>query len=135
MIPMKKYLIAGLFISLALSIGFALAARPDVTPQLVNVNPSEGRATVIIPAHAVEVADDVFSLGTEIDVDGRVVEGFLFVDSKKAKVKPGTVCGNGVCEPGESPDSLECPAFFGVDWIEWNFPLTPHSTHPKVADG
>lgn len=92
---------------MALIFSVALAVKPDLTSQLVRVNPSKGRATVVIPAHAVEVAPGVFSLGTAMD-NGRVVEGYAIITYKKGFGKPGTECGNGICEPGENPN--KCPA-------------------------
>ncbi|MEK6909620.1 MAG: matrixin family metalloprotease, partial [Candidatus Aenigmatarchaeota archaeon] len=47
------------------------------------------------PANAVEVADDVFSLGTARDVDGRLVEGFMFVDKGHNAKPPGAGAGKG----------------------------------------
>ncbi len=83
-----------------------VVAKPDLK-QVVEVNPSKRHATVAIPAHAIEVAPGVFSLGTAID-NGRVVEGYAIIDYKKGFGKPGTTCGNGVCEPGEN--ARKCPA-------------------------
>lgn len=97
---MKKYLILGIL--LICSVGLVLAGKPDFTDR---VNPS-GK-TVSIPAHAVEVAPGVFYLGTAVD-NGRLVEGYAFIDYKKGYGKPGTECGNGVCEPGENAN--KCPA-------------------------
>ncbi len=68
-------------------------AKPN--QQVVNVVPSGGHATVAIPANAVEVAPGVFSLGTAIDVDGRVVEGFMFVYRKENAKPPWAGGGNG----------------------------------------
>ncbi len=76
---MKKYLILGLLI--VFSAVLVLAAKPEV-------NPSGGHATAFIPAHAVKVAPGVFSLGEARDIDGRVVEGFLFVDNRRENAKP-----------------------------------------------
>ncbi len=53
-----------------------------------------------LPKHAVEVAPGVFSLGWAID-KGRFVEGYAMF------VKPGTECGNGICDPGEN--ARKCP--------------------------
>jgi len=39
------------------------------------------------------------------------VEGYAFVHYKKGYGKPGTVCGNGVCEPSENKNN--CPADCG----------------------
>ena len=67
-------------------------AKPDM--------PDKAKNPVVIPAHAVEVAPGVFYLGKALD-KGRVVEGYAMF------VKPGTECGNGICEPGEN--ARKCP--------------------------
>lgn len=105
---MKKYLIFGL--ALIFSVGLVLAGKPNLERQVVNVNPSGGKATVAIPAKAVEVAPGVFSLGTAID-NGRIVEGYAIINYKKGYGKPGTACGNGICEPGEN--AVKCPVDCG----------------------
>ena len=70
------------------------------------VKPSGGRATVVIPKQAIKVAPGVFNLGTALD-NGKMVEGYAFVRYKKGFGKPGTECGNGICEPGEN--ARKCP--------------------------
>jgi len=95
---MKKNLMLGLFIALVFSAVLVLAAKPDF--QAVNVKPSNGHAIVTIPARAIEVSPGVFYLGMAVD-NGRLVEGYAMF------VKPGTVCGNGICEPGEN--ARKCP--------------------------
>jgi len=74
----------------------ALAGKPEFVEK---TNPS-GK-TVAIPAYAVEVAQGVFYLGKALD-KGRAVEGYALF------AKPGTTCGNGVCEKGEN--AKKCPA-------------------------
>ena len=74
----------------------ALAGKPEFVEK---TNPS-GK-TVVMPAHAVEVAPGVFYLGKALD-KGRAVEGYAIF------AKPGTTCGNGVCEKGEN--AKKCPA-------------------------
>jgi len=69
-------------------------------PNFVPATNTKSGVSVIIPAHAVEVADGVFSLGPALDVDGRLVEGYMIF------AKP--VCGNGICENGEN--AKKCPA-------------------------
>jgi len=64
---------------------FVLAQPPGKERVVAETN---GGNTVIIPAHAVQVADNVFSLGQARDVDGRIVEGFMFIDDRKANAKP-----------------------------------------------
>ncbi len=41
-----------------------------------------------IPAHAVQISDGVFSLGTARDGDGRLVQGFMFIHDKRENAKP-----------------------------------------------
>lgn len=126
---MKKYLTLGLVIVLVFSVGLVLAAKPDFTPP--QANPPRGQAPVVIPPHAQEVAPGVFYLGTAID-HGRIVEGYAIIDYKKGFGKPGAICGNGICEPGENarkcpedcggngeePDTSSCYEFFakGAKW-------------------
>jgi len=66
--------------------------------------------TVLIPEHAAEVAPGVFSLGS-VRVNGRTVDGYAFVHYKKNFAKPGTVCGNNMCEPSENKNN--CPVDCG----------------------
>jgi len=114
----KKIVACCLLVSL-LSVGAVLAAKP-------------ADKTFNIPNSAKEVAPGVFRLGYSID-NGRFVEGYAFVRYKKGFVKPGTVCGNGVCEPsenvnkcpedcgnggGDEPDTSSCYSFLsrGAKW-------------------
>lgn len=81
-----------------------VVAKPDfISAQ------SKGGASVTIPAHAVEVSNGVYYLGQAID-NGRVVEGYAFTLRKNNYAKPGTVCGNGICEQGENANkcSADC---------------------------
>lgn len=68
--------------------------------------------TVPIPSHAVEVSKGVFSLGHAVDMDGKIVEGFLFLHDKKENAKP-----EGVGKP-KKPSSSNCYAFMakGAKW-------------------
>ncbi len=81
---MKSLIIIGIFAVLAFSI-LALA-KPDLTPSLIDVSPSHGKAKVVIPENAVEVSPGIFSLGTAID-KGRIVEGYAFVHYKNKDEK------------------------------------------------
>lgn len=104
---MQKLFIGIISTLLVLStIGFVLA-QPDRVP--ATNDKSNIGVTVIIPANAVEVANDVFSLGAARDVDGKVVEGFMFVDRGYAK-PPGAGKGGG--------GSSTCFAFLanGAKW-------------------
>lgn len=104
---MKKYFIFGLLTAMLItSTGAALAAKPvKIVSEVVN---SKGKATVSIPANAVEIALGLFSLGTAIDPgSGEMVQGYAIVRYKKGYGKPGTVCGNDICEIGEN--AVKCP--------------------------
>lgn len=102
-----KHLIVSLML-MTLITAVIVIAQPN-TDRVLATNDKLG-TTLIIPAHAMQVADNVFSLGTAID-KGRIVEGFMFIDKKKEHGKPGTECGNGICEPGENAN--KCPADCG----------------------
>ncbi len=99
-------------ISIVFISAFVFAAKPDLTRQAVEVNPSEGQATVFIPAHAKEVAPGVFSLGQAQDIDGRVVQGYLFVRNKKENAKPPWAGG------GNDKGTTTCYEFLakGAKW-------------------
>jgi hypothetical protein len=94
-----------LILVLVFSVGLVLAAKPNTT--LVPATNVNSGVSVIIPAHAVEVAPGVFYLGTGID-KGRVVEGYAFIDYKKGFGKP-TGCNNdGKCQGWEDPSCADC---------------------------
>lgn len=90
-------------ISFAFSAG-VLATKPNDIP---NPDIVERRPTFSLPENAKEVSPGVFSLGKVI-YKGREVEGLAIVDYRKGHGKPGTECGNNVCEPGEN--EKKCPA-------------------------
>lgn len=71
--------------------------------------PSKSRV-FSLPKGARQVSYNVFSLGKAKD-KGRVVEGYAIVDYKNPHAKPGTECGNLVCEPGEN--ARKCPVDCG----------------------
>jgi len=93
-----------------LTIGVVLAAKPDTT--LIPATDDKANVPVIIPAHTVQVAPNVFSLGTARDVDGRIVEGFLFIDNRKGNAKPPWAGG------GKGKGESKCYAVFakGARW-------------------
>lgn len=114
----KKYVTLGIVMTLVFSAGLVSAAKPDSTSPLTTVNPSEGRATVAIPAHAMEVAPGVFSLGAAID-NGRVVEGYAVITYKEGFEKPPGTPGNGPPDkPNGEDDTSDCYAFLakGAKW-------------------
>jgi len=115
---MKRSLVFGIIIVL-LSVSLVLAVQSDFV--VVDVNPSNGHANVVIPSNAVEVAPGVFSLGSAKDVDGIEVEGYVFVHYKNKGdgVKPGS---------GGGSTGTTCYAFLanGAKWknVE-NYSLNP----------
>ena len=80
-------------ITLALLVSVFVLAKPDMVP--ATNDKAKEPVSVIIPAHAVELADGVFSLGEASDVDGSVVEGLMFIDYKKGNAKPPWAGGGG----------------------------------------
>lgn len=107
---MKRFLwIVPILATIAFLLPFkVLGARPNLS--LATASPSDDRAIVAIPNDAVEVAPGVFNLGIAV-VDGKKLEGFAFVDYREDHAKPGSQCGNGICEPGEN--SRRCPSDCG----------------------
>lgn len=103
-----------------LSIIFTLSIIAILISVFVIAQPGKERVpattqsgTVVVPAHAVEVAEGIFSLGTAVDVDGRVVEGFMFLhDNKKENAKPPWAGG------GDKGGNTKCYETFakGAKW-------------------
>ena len=111
----KKYLTLGLVITLVFSVVLVSASKPDLT----TLNPSR---SVGIPAHAIEVAPGIFSLGTAID-NGRVVEGYAIIRF----VKPPWAGGP------DNGDTSDCYAFLakGVKWKT----IEPYIVNPSNTRG
>lgn len=103
------------------AVGFVLAQSPERVPA---TNDKSGiGVTVTIPANAVEVADGVFSLGTGTDVDGREVQGFMFVDRGNNAKPPGA-------GGGKSGGETKCYAFFA----KWKT-IEPWVVNPANTEG
>jgi len=87
---------------------FTTLEKPDRTAGMTK----SGR-TVIIPAHAIELAPGIFSLGTAFD-NGRLVEGYAIIDyKKKFHHRPGHTRGG-----GDKVGKSSCFAFLsnGAKW-------------------
>ena len=71
----KKGILFGVFLlGLILAISVVVVAKPN-TDNLRD----------IVPAHAVQISEGVFSLGEATDpVSGKLVQGFMFIDDRKA---------------------------------------------------
>ncbi len=104
---MKKLLILTTILTITL-----IVLVTAVKPNLVPATNTKGNVLVIIPENAVQLAPNVFSFGQTIDREGRIVEGraIIHYKNKEPKAKPGTECGNGICEPGENANkcSADC---------------------------
>src|SRR3989344_4983805 len=90
----------------------ALPALAQIdTGRVLSANNKSGR-TVVIPRQAVQVADNVFSLGSAVDPGtGQVVEGYMVLDNRRMNAKGGS---NG--RPGGGSEA--CYAFLasGAKW-------------------
>jgi len=82
-------------------------------------------AAVKIPSHAVEIAPGLYDLGQAV-VDGEVVQGYMFIDFKKAAAKP-----SGPPKPGNNTST--CYAFLssGAKWKQ----TEQYTLNPANADG
>lgn len=78
---MNKKVLSLFVFSIFLVASVFVLAKPDTGLNASTNNMAD--VLTFIPAHAVQVTDNVFSLGSSVDVDGRVVEGFLFIDNRK----------------------------------------------------
>ena len=76
-----------------------------------------------LPPGAVQVSENVYSLGKAKDVDGREVEGFAFIDKKKENAKPGSG-GNG---------GIKCYTFLAKG-AKWKV-IEPWVANPTNTEG
>jgi hypothetical protein len=95
-------LIAGLIIAKPVFEMFNPQEKIDVP-----VGPSQGKADVKIPAHAIEVAPGVFFLGTEVK-NGKLLEGYAIVDYKRDFAKPSGCNNDGKCQGWEDKSCEDC---------------------------
>jgi hypothetical protein len=77
---LNKFSLALAGLALVVSTSPVLAMPPFLSAELKT--PGTNRP-MFLPATAIEVAPNVFSLGSAQDVDGRLVEGYAFVDYKE----------------------------------------------------
>jgi len=105
----KRGIFLGVFlVSLILAVSIIVLAKPGFIPA-----ESKGGSIIIVPAHAIELAPGLFSLGTSTDVDGKVVQGFMFIhDNKRENAKPPWAGG------GKNKGSSKCYSLFskGAKW-------------------
>lgn len=87
-ISMKQKFVVFLVLGSFLFSGGLIFAKPNFAP--VTVAPSGGHAFVVIPEHAVQIADNVFDLGVQIDkATSMPVRGYAVVHYKERAVKNG----------------------------------------------
>jgi len=104
-------------------------------PPYVAANPDNAsdKAKFKIPAHAVKLAEGVYSLGKAKDVDGKAVEGFMFVHPKNEPAKPDKPDkpgkGGGGKKGGGGPD---CWAFINKS-TKWKM-TEPYVLNPANDD-
>ena len=92
----------------------------------------------VIPSHATEVSKGVFSLGEARDVDGRIVEGFMFVHDKKGYGhKPGHDKGGKPGNGGRDKGGSTCYAFLAKDakWKTVEHYLVDPSNNAGLDEG
>lgn len=95
-----------IFVMGILILGFVLQ------PTVFASNEEKEDKTIEIPDNAIQIAPGVFNLGKAKDVDGKTVEGILFIHNKKGFAKPEGKLGN------VSSEATVCYAFLsGAKWI------------------
>ena len=84
-----------------------------------NSDNASDKAKFKIPAHAVKIAEGVYSLGKAKDVDGKAVEGIMFIHPKNEPAKPDKPDKPGKGGGGKKGGGgTECWAFIakGTKW-------------------
>ena len=121
---MKKYLLV-LFVVFSMSLALAIDFQAATVTNPVTQEPKN---TITIPSKAVEVAPNLFYLGTAQDVNGKIVEGFLFVDNRRENAKPPGA--------GQGKNSGNCYAFLakGAKWKTTEQYITGDGIDPLVTE-
>ena len=109
---MKKLIVALIAISMMLVTTTTVLGTSQ--REEYNNDKSNGHATITLPAHAVEVAPGVFSLGVALD-NGNIVEGYAIITYKEGFGKPSWAGGPG--GPDEA-DTSNCYTYLarGAKW-------------------
>jgi len=115
------YRISAKWVTGVTAIAVMLAASPVLAKPDTNRVPAtntKSNRSVVIPAHAVQIADNVFSLGTALDPQsGKIVEGIMVLDNRGNKAKGGQK--GKPDKPGGNGDSTSnCYSFIanGAGW-------------------
>ena len=86
----KKFLASVASLAAASLVTGAVFAMPNLTPAETQFG-----TQVVVPAHAIELAPGLFSLGTAVDVTGKTVEGYMVFGHKPQHNPPGGGGGGG----------------------------------------
>lgn len=110
----KRLFAIGLSAAMLLSLVGGAFAKPNFkAAEVRNPQTGDSHGQVTVPATAVEVAPALFDLGTARDVDGRLVQGYMFIHYRDAfSHKPGHNQGGG------KPATNKCYSFLanGAKW-------------------
>lgn len=108
---LKSIFLSSLALALILSVTPVFAA--GIQKIAVPNNKSATSVVVSIPEHAVEVSPDIFYLGTSVDSDGALLEGYAVIDRRRSSAKPTNPGGGKGNGGGES-----CYAYLanGAKW-------------------
>jgi len=98
-----------------------------ITPAVAapNENASDkgkANAKFTIPKNAVEISHGIFSLGHATDVDGKTVEGIMFIDYKEKHAKPEGTPGKGKKDKNGGDDETNSCFAFIAKGAKWNTP-------------
>lgn len=108
---MKKIVFSAFALLLMLSVSPVSAG---VDRSLVINTKSKAGVGLAIPDHAIEVAPDVFYLGTSVDADGTLLEGYAIVD-RANKAKPSGTPGGGK-DKNTTTSTCYAPLAKGAKW-------------------
>ena len=111
---LSRIRLAAVMLTLSLSVFPAFAAKQE----------TRSKAHFKLPANAVEVAPNIFSLGTAIDKDGELLEGYAIVHPKKEESRISNGAGR---------TKTVCYAFLsqGTKWKT----VEPYLINPANGDG
>ena len=110
---MVEFRTAAIVLVVLVVLGGLLIAKPNIlSPQediagKAAAAVSGGNAAVAIPSHAVEISPGVFFLGT-VNKNGKMLEGYAFVDYKRGFGKPGGCNYDGKCNGWEDASCSDC---------------------------
>jgi len=126
----NSYKIVSLSTVITCSVVFAGIAFAKPNTEKVPATNTKSGVVLTIPAHAIEMAPNVFSLGTA-EVDGKTVEGIMFVH-RKENAKPDNPGGGKGGGKGNKDNGSSCYAHLakGAKWkVVEPWVLNPSNMH------